>query len=112
MLTLLKQNHLKISFFFVVVSLIYCFVGAFSQSGYDNQHYNYSMSLNESDDSHLVCPSTFVKNLPVGLIMPDHNSPAFYLDVSYFLEAKETLHKILFFDSKSTYRAPPLSYSS
>jgi hypothetical protein len=109
MLTLLKQSHLKICFFFIAVCLVYGFVDAFSQLNYNNQHYSYSINLNESDDDHTSCPSFFSKNLPFSISIEDNHSFALYLAISYFFQARETLHRNLILSFKASDRAPPLS---
>jgi hypothetical protein len=109
MLSLLKQNHLKISLFFVAVCLIYAFVSVFPQFSYDTQGHDYSINLNESDDDHASCPSFFAKKLPVDISIEDNHTFAFYLAISYFFQTRETLHRDSILSSKATDRAPPIS---
>jgi hypothetical protein len=109
MLSSLKQNHLKISLFFVAVCLIYAFVSIFPQISYDTQSQDYSININESDDNHTSCPSFFAKYLPVSINIDDNHSFAFYLAIFYFFQARETLHKDLILSCKTSDRAPPLS---
>jgi hypothetical protein len=111
MLIISKKSHLKISSFLIVVCLIYVSVDTFSQAGYDNQHYSYSINVNEGDGDISVCPSSLTKNLPDKIRIVDNVTPASYIAVSYFLEAKETLRIILFLTSKATFRAPPSLHS-